>query len=50
MSFANDNMLRTSEPGALAPADGDHAAGAATSFGLACLDVGENAAPKGSIR
>jgi hypothetical protein len=37
MSFAKDNMLRTPEPGFLAPADGNYAAGAATSFGLACL-------------
>jgi hypothetical protein len=50
MSFANDNMLRTPEPGFLAPAEWNYSARAATSFGLAGLDVGENAAPKGSIR
>jgi hypothetical protein len=48
MSFANDNMLRTSEPRFLAPPDGNYAAGAATSFDLACFDVGEDAALKGS--
>ena len=48
MGFANDNMLRTPKPGFLAPVDGNYAAGTATSFGLACLDFGENAALKGS--
>jgi hypothetical protein len=48
MSFANDTMLRTSEPGFLAPADGNYAARAATSFGLACLYVADVAALKGS--
>jgi hypothetical protein len=36
--------LRTPEPGFLAPADRNYAPGPAPSFGLACLDVGENAA------
>jgi hypothetical protein len=48
MSFANDTMLRTPEPGFLATADGNYAARAATSFGLACLYVAVDAALKGS--
>jgi hypothetical protein len=46
MSFANDNMLRTPEPGFLAPSDGNYSAPAATNFGLAGLDVADDVALK----
>jgi len=41
MSFANDNMLRTSEPRFLAPADGNYAAGRLRASILRALTLGK---------
>ncbi len=48
MSFANYTILRTPQHGFLAPAGGNYAARAATSFGLAYFYVADDAALKGS--